>query len=389
MDRTPNIFNYIRLMQEHTPCVKEWQYKDKDGGWVTASLDECIKHNQENGAEYANVGVFRQDLKRLVEVHPSMFPNIRNGNVELDAKGLEKVRIEKMIKRVVAKVDDPQLSNNVDLSHCKTWEAALEVLKERNELITAYRDYVETCNSLIFLYNLLTPEVNEYLTKREIIAGTGHSVGEYEKLTDYYQEVSNCKNLIKRGCEEIIISVSGGTITNVQLVGRGRKDKPNVPLLDKNTNVRCRINPHEDTMCLISDKPLPKQNYSLQLLNLYIDPNNVWENVEKMSFHYEPDSDYLYTFVEVRNNIMSYLQAVSKYEIREKNTFSQSLCNRLGSLFRFIIESESITIKKRIDAWNFICDLWNFDGDFRAYAYEYIRKFHKNNLPIQFTIKAE
>lgn len=364
-DRTPKIFSYIRLMQD-IPCIG----RIVDG---KASLD-------------CNLNLSN---KVRCDISESFNEKIRFGIIELEADEHTKLRVERIIKNSVPEVEEPQFTDLPDLSHFNSWEEALSEQEELNKQIVAYRDYVENCNSLKLLYNLLTPEVNEYLNKRKIIAGTGFSVGGYDKLTGYYQDIANCKNLMKRGCEKIIVSVENGTIINIQLIGRKGKDLLDIPLLDKNTMVRCRINPHEDTMSLLSDRALPKQNLSLQLLNLFIDPKNVWENVNKMSFHYEPDSDYLYTFAEIQGNIMSYLQAVSEHEIREKNTFTQDICNRLGCLYRFIIECKSINIRKREDAWNFICDLWNFDGDIRVSAYEYILKFRKDKLPIQFTIKPK
>lgn len=352
IDRTPKIFNYIRLMQEHTPCI--------GGGWIEEPID----------------------------LFPQYIPDVRWGYVEVNADGVEKERIEKMIKRVVAEVDEPQFVEVGDFSHCESYEEALEELKERNKLITEYRDYVETCNSLRLLYNLLTPEVNDYLTKRKVIAGTGYKVGGYDKLTDYYQDVAKCKNLIKGGCEKIVISVENGTIVNVQLVGRKGKDVLDIPLLDKRTDVRCRGNMHEDFMCIIADEPLPQQNISLQLLNLIIDPKDVWVDVKKMSFYYEPDSDYLYTFEEILDNVREYVQSISKSEIREKNTFTQGICQRIECLYSYLRDEVKLS---KSESWEFICDLWKFpdskDDDARMGLLRYIG-LHKKELPIQFTYKA-
>lgn len=349
IDKTPKIFNYIRLMQEHTPCI--------GGSWIEGPID----------------------------LFPQYIPDVRWGKVEVNAEGLEKERIEKMIKRVVAKVDEPQLSD--DLSYCRTWEEALKEQKERTQLITAYRDYIETCNSLRLLYNLLTPEVNDYLTKRKLIAGTGYSVCGYDKLTDYYQDVAKCKNLIKGGCEKIIISVEDGTIVNVQLVGRKGKDVYDIPLLDKRTDVRCRSNMHDDFMCIIADEPLPHQNISLELLNLFVDPKDVWVDVKNMSFHYDPDSDYLYTFEEVLNNVREYIQSISKFEIREKNKFTQGICKRLECLYRYL---RDVVKLDKTESWAFICDLWKLpsskDDDVRMVIMRYLG-LYKKELPIQFIYK--
>lgn len=356
IDKTPKIFNYIRLMQD-IPCI----------GRV---VDGCV-------ALDCNINI---NDKACYDVSDSFSEKIRFGKIELEADERTKARIEKMIRELVPKVDEPLYPDFTDMSYCGSCEEAIAELKERNKQIIAYRNYVEVCNSIRLLYNLLTPEIKEYLDKRRIIAGTGYSVGGFDKLTDYYQEVADCKNLIKKGCEKIIISVCYGTISNIQLIGRNGKDTPNIPLLDKNTNVRCRVNPHENNVCLISDIPLPKQNISLQLLNLYIDPKDAWENVNKMSFHYEPDSDYLYTFAEVRDNIMSYLQAVSEHEIREKNQFTQIMCQRMECLYRYLRNEVKLN---KSDTWDYIRGLYGLNGD--DVLFRYLGLYQKE-LPIQFTI---
>lgn len=388
-DKTPQIYDYIRLMQEHTPCITEWRYTDKDGNEVTAPLEECIRQNQENGAEYSSVGVFRTDLKCLVDVPHSYLPPITKGNIDIDGDERIKAYVEKIINNVVKKADKPQPIEELDFSHCKTNDEFSEVLNSHIAKRNDYIAYVETCNSLKLLYNLLTPEVNKYLAKRKIAAGVGSPVGGYDNLIEYYQEVAKCKNLVKKGCEKIVISVKNGSISNVQLFGRKGKDVYDIPLLDKRTDVVCRIDMEMLFRCTIGKIPFPEMNTALQILNSFVDPKDKWTDVKNMSFHYEPDSDYFYTFAEVRDNIAEYLNAESKHEIREKNTFTQDICNRLGGLYRFLIECDSIKIRTREDAWSFICDLWNFDGDIRVSGYEYIVKFRKDKLPIQFTTKPK
>lgn len=357
-DRTPKIFSYIRLMQD-IPCIG----RIVDG---KASLD-------------CNLNLSN---KVRCDISESFNEKIRFGIIELEADEHTQLRVERIIKNSVPEVEEPQFSDFPDLSHCNSLEEALSEQAVRNKQILAYRDYVENCNSLKLLYNLLTPEVNEYLNKRKIISGTGFSVGGYDKLTGYYQDIANCKNLMKRGCEKIIVSVENGTIINIQLIGRKGKDLLDLPLLDKNTTVRCRINPHEDNMSLLSDRALPKQNFSLQLLNLFVDPKNVWEDVNKMSFHYEPDSDYLYTFAEVQGNIMSYLQTVSEHEIREKNQFTQNMCMRLECLYRYL--REEVKMNKSA-AWDFIRDIWGLpNGD--DVLFRYLGLYQKG-LPLQFIIR--
>lgn len=388
-ENTPKIFDYIRLMQEHTPCITEWRYIDKDGKEIAASLEECIKQNQENGAEYSSVGEFRLDLKHLIEVPSRSLPKVRKGNIEIIGDAHTKERVERMIKHIVEETEEPQDFDFTNLSRYKNWDEALRDIEQYHKQKMAYWDYNETCNSLRLLYNLLTPEVSKYLIKRKIVAGKGSPVGRYDNLTEYYQEVAKCRNLINRGCEKIIISVKNGSIANIQLFGRNGKDVCDIPLLDNRTDVICRIDMEMLFRHTIERTPFPEMNTALQILNSSVDPKDKWTDVKNMSFYYEQDSDYLYTFEEVLKNIADYLNAESKNEIREKNTFTQDICNRLGCLYRFIIECEFINIRKREDVWNFICDLWNLDGDIRVSAYEYILKFRKDKLPIQFTIKPE
>lgn len=376
-------------MQEHTPCITEWRYIDKEGKEVTATYEECLRQNQENGAEYLSMGVFRSDLKHLIKVPCQDLPPIVKGNIEIDGDERNKAHVEKIINKVVSKVDEPQPIEEVDFSHCKSNDEFSKVLNNHIVLQKNYRTYLETCNSLKLLYNLLTPEVNKYIAKRKIVAGCGYPVGRYENITEYYQEIAKCRNLIKKGCERIVVSVKNGSIANIQLFGRKGKDVYDIPLLDKRTDVICRIDIDMLFKHTIERTPFPEMNTALQILNSFVDPKDEWTNVKNMSFHYEPDSDYLYTFAEVRDNIAEYLNAESKNEIREKNTFTRDICNRLGGLYRFLIDSNSIKIRTREDAWNFICDLWNFDGDIRVSGYEYIIKFRKDKLPIQFTIKPK
>lgn len=388
-DKTLQIYNYIRLMQEHIPCIPEWRYTDKNGNEITAPLEECIRQNQENGAEYSSVGVFRTDLKCLVDIPRNYLPPIINGNIEIDGSERIKAHIEKIINKVVEKVDKPQSIEEVDFSQCKSNDEFSEVLNNHVALRNNYIRYLESYNGLKLFYNLLTPEVNKYLAKRKIAAGVSSPVGGYDNLTEYYQEVAKCRNLVNKGCEKIVISVKNGSISNIQLFGRKGKDVYDIPLLDKRTDVICRIDMDLLFRSIIERTPFPDTNTALQILNSYVDPKDKWVDVKNMSFHYEPDSEYLYTFTEVRDNIAEYLNAESKNEIREKNTFTQDICNRLGGLYRFLIECDSIKIRTREDAWSFICDLWNFDGDIRVSGYEYIVKFRKDKLPIQFTIKPK
>lgn len=391
-DTTPKIYDYIRLMQEYTPCVSEWQYHAKDGKWITASLEECLKHNQEDGADWSEVKRIRNDLKRLVEVDEYQLPDVRFGNIEINADSVEKLRVEKMIKRIVIKVDEPEPIKFINPEDCKSRKdegkteeddcGELDKVLSQLEEHLSYRNYIETCNSLRLLYNLLNPVVQEYLIKRKIIAGTGYSVGGYDNLTDYYNDVSDCNNLIKNGCSRIIVSIENGTIANVSLTGRDGKDVCNIPLLDKRTDVRCRCDINEDYMCVISKRPLPEQNISLQLLNLFLDPKYQWDNVKKMTFVYEIDSDNIYTFDEVRNNIADYFEAIIKHEIRVKNKFTQEISQKLFGAYRYIYDSQYIDTRNREHAWEIACRIFKLDEDFEVSAFEYIRKIKKYILPV-------
>ena len=419
LDNTPKIYNYIRLMQEYTPCVAEWQYQDENGMWVTASLDECIKRNQENGAEYTQVNVVRRDLTHLIEMHPNELPDLREeGTVVLNATDMEKRRIEKMILDVVPSVDKPIITDFTNYKVPRNiasldsrderrveWFKKLspeevearfdEILKIQTDEVkefVAYKDYVEICNSLRLFYNVLTPYIQDYLQKKRFIAGTGHSVGNYDNITDYYAELSLCRNIIKGKCDEIIISVENGNIIGVSLVGRERKDQADIPLLDKRTNAICRMNPDDRFKVMLShhtDNPfdVAQINLSLCALNTYLDPKDQFTSVKKMSFHYGPNSDYLYTFNEVCDNVSAYLNATMENAIRKDNNFTTDICTRLESIYRFIIDTKCIHIKKREDALDFICNLWKIDNikDLRLNIGNRIGRF-KNKLPIEVVV---
>jgi len=389
-DKTPEVFKYIRLMEWFTPWKPQWQYQKEDGSWVDATLDECLRASA-HGAEYAQTNIAQAKQKR--EVYIDELPDVRHGKIEIDADEVEKGRIEKMISRVVTKVDEPL--QELDLSKFSTWEDALSAQKEYIKSVSDFRDYVETCNSLRLLYNLLTPIVRSYLFKQSIIAGERNSVGGYGNITEYYNELSQCLNVIKRDCFEIIVSVENGVVIGVNIIGRGKKDNLNIPLLDKRTNIICRMSPDDWFKLMLakySDKDFktPEINLSINAMTAYVDKSYKWENVRKMSFHYKRDSDYLYTFDELRNNIEEYLQDSLENGLRQRNKLTEELCQNLECLYRYItdnihIEGYRNVDKSKSDIWEFICDLWEIDAITRGKIWRYFG-LYLNKLPIEFII---
>lgn len=372
LDNISKMYNYIRLMQEHTPCVTEWQYRDDNGMWVTATLDECIRRNQSNGAEYAKVGVFRRDLTRLIEVHPNELPDLcKEDAVILGATEIEKRRIEKMIGGIVPKVENPNL-DMLNLPKYESWDEALADIKERGEIIREYRDYVEKCNSLRLFYNVLTPYVKDYLQKRWFIAGTGHSVGNYDNITKYYAKLSDCLNSIEKRCSKIFVSVQGGYVVEVCIVDSQRKRKI-LPLLGKGSK----------------DKEFINLGISLQ--TSYIDHKHNWENVKKMCYCYEVDSEDCYSFDDIRSNVIDYIRALLKNSVEKRNTYAESLCMKLESLYRYLTREIGLS---REEAWTFICEAWKTDNpnaslnsdSEKDLMWRYLGNFEKS-LPIELQIK--
>lgn len=347
MDRTPKIFNYIRLMQDIT-CIG----RVVDG---IASL-------------YSNVNL---NDKVRCDVSDSFCEKIRFGKIELEADERTKARIEKMIKKYVPEVEKPQYPDYPDLSHCKSWEEAVAELEERNKQIIAYRDYVEICNSLRFLYNLLTPYVRDYLQKCWLIAGTGHSVGFYTNITQYYKELKDCLNRVEKRCAKIIIRVEGGFVKEVCITDSQRKKKI-IPLL------------------AMGSKDITFRDLGIALQTSYIDNKHQWENVKKMTYCFEPDSEDCYSFDEIRFNVLDYLRALLEKRIAKRNTNAEILCKKLEPLYRYL---KDIVCLSRNDAWTYICELWKSDNEIaslnsdktRELVWRYLGKFEKI-LPIEFVV---
>lgn len=372
LDNMPKLYNYIRLMQEYTPCVAEWQYQDENGMWVTASLDECIKRDKENGAEYSQVNVVRRDLTHLIQMHPNELPDLRKeGAVVLDATDIEKRRIEKMISGIVTKIENPHL-DMLNLPKYESWDEALADIKERGEIIREYGDYVEVCNSLRLLYNVLTPYVKDYLQKRWFIAGTGHSVGNYDNITKYYAELADCLNSIEKRCSKIFVSVQGGYVVEVCIIDSQRKRKI-LPLLAKGSK----------------DKDFLNLGISLQ--TSYIDKKHHWENVKKMCYCYEVDSQDCYSFDDIRSNVIEYIRALLKNSVEKRNTYAESLCMKLESLYRYLTKEIGLSREK---AWSFICEAWKTDNpnaslhsdSEKDLMWRYLGNFEKF-LPVELKLK--
>lgn len=398
-DNTPKIYNYIRLMQEYTPCVAEWQYQDENGMWVTASLDECIKRNKENGAEYSQVNVVRRDLTHLIELHPNELPNLRKEDaVVLDATDMEKRRIEKMILDVVPSVDKPIITDFTNYKVPRNiasmdsmderrvewfkkqspeevearFDEILKIQAEEVKEFIAYKDYVEICNSLRLLYNVLTPYVKDYLQKRWFIAGTGHFVGNYDNITKYYAELSNCLNSIEKRCSKICVSVQNGYVVEVCIIDTQRKRKT-IPLLAKGSK----------------DKDFLNLGISLQ--TSYIDKKHHWENVKNMCYCYEMDSQDCYSFDDIRSNVIEYIRALLKNSVEKRNTYAESLCMKLESLYRYLTKEIKLS---REDAWTYICKAWKTDNpnaslnsdSEKDLMWRYLGNFEKY-LPIELEVK--
>lgn len=346
-DRTPKIFNYIRLMQD-IPCIG----RVVDG---RIALDCNINLND----------------KVCYDVSDSFSEKIRFSKIELETDERNKARIERMIKKYVTEVEKPQYPDYPDLSHCKSWEEAIVELEELNKQIIAYRDYVETCNSLRFLYNLMTPYVRDYLQKCWLIAGTGHSVGFYTNITQYYNELKDCLNRVEKRCAKINIRVEGGFVKEVCITDSQRKNKI-IPLLAKGS------------------RDITFINLGIALQTSYIDNKHQWENVKKMSYCFEPDSEDCYSFDEIRSNVLDYLRTLLEKRITKRNTNAEILCKKMEPLYRYL---KDVVCLSRNDAWTYICELWKSDNEIaslnsdksRELMWRYLGNFEKL-LPVEFAI---
>lgn len=347
VDRMPKIFNYIRLMQD-IPCI----------GRV---VDGCV-------ALDCNINI---NDKACCDVSDSFSEKIRFDKIELEADERTKARIEKMIKKYVPEVEMPQYPDYPNLLQYKSWEEAIAELEEQNKQIIAYRDYIETCNSLRFLYNLLTPYVRDYLKKCWLIAGTGHSVGFYTNITQYYNELKDCLNRVEKRCAKIIIRVEDGFVKEVCITDSQRKKK-NIPLL------------------AMGSRDITFINLGITLQTSYIDNKHQWENVKKMSYYFEPDSEDCYSFDEIRANVLDYLRALLEKRISKRNTNAEFLCEKLEPLYRYL---KDIVCLSRNDAWTFICKLWESDNEIaslnsdktRELVWRYLGNFEKL-LPTEFVV---
>lgn len=306
------------------------------------------------------------------DVSESFYEVIRFGRIEIEGSDKEKLHVDKMINRIVKKVDNPQLSDNIDLSHCQSWEDALAELQERNEMILAYRDYVEKCNSLRLLFNVLNPLVKDYLQKKWMIAGTGHSVGFYDNITKYYAELKVCRNRVKKNrCNKIIVSVEDGLITEVIIVNTQRKRKT-IPILAKGSK----------------DKSFLDLGISVQ--TSFIDKKHQWENVKKAIYIYELDSEDCYSFEEIRNSVQNYLDSLLKYKVTKRIPIAEELCKNLESLYRYLMDVLSLS---RNDSWEFICKLWQseheimnlYSEDERELMWRYLGNY-KDLIPLKFKV---
>lgn len=258
-----------------------------------------------------------------LDVSEEYFGKVKYDDIEILASDIEEKRIEKIIRMHV------------------------------NEDIPQFK---EVRNSLVILYNGLIDDVVEYHNHCKVIKGTGIKIGRFETMPDYYREIRQCFNKIKNGCNGIELSVTDGEIIKAVIIDK-RNNRIQLPKFEDNSELK---------------------SLECRLHTLWFDPKHKFENIRKFTLRYTPKDDFLYTFEEVQNNVVNYLQAQIEKEIMgspTKNPSRQKFYKRLDCIYRYVMNNPYIELKNgksKTDVLEFIVEFLKIQGnevDNRKYNY--------------------